>query len=121
MALTAFPAALSLGEVPLELIRQSESEIKTHVLAETPLQTHVEDVLATLRDNKWDSFRAIEYGSYEEQDNQPGYELVPLKLIRAVLEDRENVPPRAHVEVIWTFDRYDRLIDVWVWKQTSAL
>ncbi len=96
-------------------LRRSEETIRSRLLQDMPLGSHLEDVRGYVQSKGWEISYVNENRGFLDQRIKPNA-VVGEKSIRASLGDYIDIPFLANVTVFWGFDKDSRLIDIWVWK-----
>lgn len=99
-------------------LRQSDESLRRKLLGEVPLGSKIGDVTAMLDQHGWKDHDFRDNGFLDQR--VPGHNVVGTKSIRAELGHYRLLISRVYVTVFFGFDDQDRLIDVWVWKQTDG-
>jgi hypothetical protein len=92
-----------------------------HVLAETPLGSHISEVRKLIATRQWEVVYDSEEVGFLDQRDPANLSRVGSVSIRATVGSYHGIPFKTTVTVFWGFDRAGKLIDVWVWKTRDVL
>jgi hypothetical protein len=101
-------------------LTKSEEQIRESLFKETPIGTHLDDVIKYIESQRKWEVRTIshEHGFYH-QGISPRREIGE-KSIRANLGEYGFIFTTS-VTVFWGFDEDSKLMEIWVWKTIDSL
>lgn len=113
-------SALVFTLVSCSLPRRSEQSIRERLLRETPQGSTYSAVLNYAKKKSWPTTEQST-GLETKNIGQFPARVVGKRAIKAYLGHYRGLPWRIDVDCFWVFDENDRLIDIFVSKETDAL
>lgn len=103
---------------------QPEEKIREKLLKQTPLGTHMDDVIQLIKSKEDWKLRGIDYEHGFIHQGTAQREVIGEKSVRVHLGDYRiitNLYLATDVTVFFGFNENAELIDIWVWKTIDGL